>query len=134
MNVLAGKYVLEVNAERNVIPALVHQDNYVRTGLVLLVVVQIWIVPAIGLVSMVNVWILASEIMHVERMLCVKCQNTEQFVSVQMDSKVNQSKDVHLTNVKPMKIVNTINNAIMDHVKILAYNPVLVVLMLSVGL
>lgn len=133
-SVLADRFVHAVNVAQNVILVRAQQDNYARTELVLPVAVRIWIVPAIGRASMVNAWILVSEIMPVERMLYVKYPNTEQFACVPMASKVNQSKDVHHTNVKRMMTVNTINYVTMDHVKILAYNPALVVLMPSVAL
>lgn len=134
VNVLAGKSVLVVNVEQNAILVLALQVNYVRTELVLRVAVRIWTVPVIDRVSMDNAWILASEIMPVVRTLCVKYPNTERFVYVRMDSKENQSRDVHHTNVKPMMTVNMTNNVIMDHVKILAYNQALVALMPNVGL
>lgn len=134
MNVLADKFALAVNAEQSVIQELVQQDNYVKMELVLPAAVRIWIAPVIDRVSTDNAWILAFVMKPAERMLSVKYLNTAQFVYVPMASKVNQSKDVQLTNVKPMKTVNTINNVTMVLAKILAYNPAPVVLMLSVVL
>lgn len=133
-NVLADRFVRAVNVEQNVILVRVQLDNYARMELVLPVAVRIWTVPAIDRVSMVNAWIHVSAITPVARMLSVKYPNTEQFACVPMASKVNQSKDVHHTNVKRMMTANTINYVTMDHVKILAYNPAPVALMLSAAL
>lgn len=133
-NVLAAKSALAVNVVRNVILALVQPDSCVRMELVLPAAVPIWIVPAIDRVSMDNAWIPAYVTMPVERMLSVKCLNTERFACVPTDSKVNQSKDVQRTNVKPMTTANTTNNVTMDPVRILAYNPALVASMLSAAL
>lgn len=133
MNVLAVRYALVVNVERNVILELVQLVNYVNTELALPVVVRIWIVPAIDRVSMDNVWTLVCVITLVARMLCVKYPNIEQFASVPTDSKVNRSKDAYLMNAKRMMTVNTISNVITVHARILAFSPVLVASMLSVA-
>lgn len=131
MIALADKFAHAVSVERNAIRELAQPDNYVRMELASQGVVRIWIVPAIDRVSMASVWIHVFVIMLAERMPFAKYLNTERFACVQMDSKVNRSKDAHRTNAKRMMTVTTINNVIMVRVKILAFNPVHVASMLS---
>jgi uncharacterized Fe-S cluster-containing radical SAM superfamily protein len=110
--VLADRYVIVENVERNVIRAHVRRDNYVKMVLVWPVVGRISIVATIDRASTVNVWIHVNVIMLAVRMRFVKLLIIEFFVSVRTAIKGSRRKSVRPSNANRTMIVKMIRDVL----------------------